>query len=148
MGFEALIRWGHPRLGLVPPDRFLPLAEEAGLMGDITQWVLAEATAQCAVWRGDDHPVTVSVNVSLGDLLRPDVVDTIRRHLDGQGLPAGALVLEITETGVIDQFGTASLVIDELRGLGVIVSIDDFGAGVTSLAYLGRLAVGELKLDR
>ncbi len=148
VGFEALVRWGHHRLGLVPPDRFLPLAEEAGLMGEITEWVLGEATAQCAAWRADDHPVTVAVNVSPGDLLRPEFVDTVRRHLGAQRLPAGALVLEITETGVIDQFGTASLVIDELRRLGVMVSIDDFGAGVTSLAYLGRLSVGELKLDR
>ncbi len=145
---EALIRWMHPRLGLVFPDQFLPLAEEAGLMQKITAWVLDKALAQCAVWRSSGSPFSVAVNVAPSNLLEAGFVDMVLERLDHHGLPAAALVIELTETNVIADFGTCQKVIQALQNLGIIVSIDDFGAGVTSLAYLRDLAVTELKLDR
>jgi diguanylate cyclase (GGDEF)-like protein len=148
LAVEALIRWEHPRLGLVPPDVFLPIALEAGLMTRVTAWVLETAATQCAAWRATGRPFSVAVNITPGNLLEPGFVELVVDTLDRNSLPASALVLEITETSVIEQFETARRVIEDLRDLGIIVSIDDFGAGVTSLAYLGDLAVRELKLDR
>ena len=148
LAVEALLRWAHPRLGLVSPDSFIPLAEEAGLMRAITTWVLEQATAQCSSWRTAGRQLTVAVNVSPSSLLEPGFVDMVRKPLLRHGLPADALVVEITETSVISEFDIARQVIEELKSLGIVVSIDDFGAGATSLTYLSNLAVGELKLDR
>ncbi|MGD0394443.1 MAG: bifunctional diguanylate cyclase/phosphodiesterase [Acidimicrobiales bacterium] len=145
---EALVRWLHPRLGLVPPDQFLPLAEEAGLMREITAWVLDTAVAQCAAWRSTGRSLSVAVNVSPSNLLETGFVEMVKDRLRHHSLPPAGLVLELTEANVISEFGTCQRVIEELRDSGIIVSIDDFGAGVTSLAYLRDLAVQELKLDR
>ena len=145
---EALLRWPHPRLGLVPPLEFLPLAEEAGLMKSLTAWVLEQALVQCAAWRLGGRELTVSVNVSTTDLLDPGFVGVVRRLLERHSLPASALIIEITETTIIGDFEACKMVIAELRVLGLGVSIDDFGAGFTSLAHLASLAVSELKLDR
>ncbi len=145
---EALLRWPHPRLGLVPPLDFLPLAEEAGLMPLITAWVVEEALGQCATWRESGRDVPVSVNVSVTDLLDRNFVGSLRSALARHRLPGSALTVEITETTIIYDFDACKRVIGELRELGIGVSIDDFGAGFTSLAYLGSLAVSELKLDR
>jgi diguanylate cyclase len=145
---EALLRWPHPRLGFVPPLDFLPLAEEAGLMRPLTTFVLQEALAQCADWRGQGHNLTVSVNVSSTNLLDVDFVALVDQQLRRQRLPPNALILEITETTLISDLDHCAQVIDRLRKLGCTVSIDDFGAGFTSLASLGNLAVGEVKLDR
>jgi diguanylate cyclase (GGDEF)-like protein len=145
---EALVRWNHPRLGMLPPAQFIELAEEGGLMPAMTEWVLGEATRQCAEWRSDGHHLTIAVNVTpetlLKDGLIPMVVEALRRH----DLPAQAVVIEMTERCVVNDFERTRHVVQELRSLGVTVSIDDFGAGATSLAYLSNLAVGELKLDR
>ena len=129
---EALVRWAHPRLGLIPPAKFLPLAEEAGLMWALTSWVLDEAVAQCTAWRLTGHAISVSVNVSPGNLLEPGFCEVVNDKLGQYGLPAEALVLEITETCLITEFERSRRVIEDLRSLGVVVSIDDFGAGVTS----------------
>ncbi len=145
---EALVRWDHPQLGLLPPLTFLPLAEEAGLMRTLTAFVLDEALAQCAAWRAGGKSITVSVNVSASNLLDPHFTALIEELLELHKLPASALVLEITETSIIAEFDRSRFVIEQLRDLGLVVSIDDFGAGFTSLAYLNKLAVGELKLDR
>jgi diguanylate cyclase len=145
---EALIRWPHPRLGLVPPLKFIPLAEDAGLMWALTTWVLGEAMAQCAAWRSTGRMLRVSVNVTTTNLLQEGFTDLVVNLLQQNGLPGGALVIEITETSIILDFARSKAVIEELRDLDIIVSIDDFGAGFTSLAYLSSLAVGELKLDR
>ena len=145
---EALIRWMHPRLGLVAPDQFLPLAEEAGLMEAITAWVLETAVAQCSAWRSSGQLFSVAVNVSPSNLLEPGFVGMVEECLDRHGLPPAGLVLELTESNVIAEFEICRRVIEELKAFGIIVSIDDFGAGVTSLAYLRDLAVQELKLDR
>jgi len=148
LSVEALIRWAHPRLGLLAPVKFLPAAEEAGLMPRITQWVFDEASCQCRDWRQSGRRVSISVNVSASTLLEPGFVSMVRDSLARHGVPGEALVVEITEARVISEIDAARTVIEELQGLGVVVSIDDFGAGVTSLAYLSNLSVGELKLDR
>jgi diguanylate cyclase len=148
LAVEALLRWEHPRLGLVPPLKFLPLAEQAGLMRTLTRWVLDRALAQCAHWRGAGQAITVSVNISATNLIDAGFAGTVREALDRHGLPAQALVLEITETSIIAELDRATCVVDELSDFGVVVSIDDFGTGFTSLAYLSALTVGELKLDR
>jgi len=145
---EALVRWPHPTLGLIPPIRFLPLAEEAGLMGSVTRLVLAQAIEQCAAWRAAGRDIRVSVNVSATDLLDAGLTEEIVGLLKQHGQPASSLVVEITETSVITEFERSSGVIQDLRDRGVSVSIDDFGAGFTSLAYLSSLAVEELKVDR
>jgi diguanylate cyclase (GGDEF)-like protein len=148
LAVEALVRWPHPTLGLVPPLKFLPLAEEAGLMWPLTKWVLNEAFGQCAEWRNAQRYIAVSVNVATTDLLEEGFIDHIKSLLSRYDLPGNAIVIEITETTIITDFLRSQAVILELRDLGVVVSIDDFGAGFTSLAYLSSLAVGELKLDR
>ncbi len=145
---EALVRWPHPTIGLIPPVKFLPLAEEAGLMGGVTRLVLAQAIEQCAEWRSEGRNIRVSVNVSATDLVDTGLTDLILGLLKQHGQPASSLVIEITETSVITEFERSRRVIQDLRDLGVSVSIDDFGAGFTSLAYLSSLAVEELKVDR
>ena len=145
---EALVRWIHPRLGSIPPLEFIALAEDAGLMRGLTALVLDEAMFQCATWRSAGRDLTVSVNISASDLLNPDFPDLVARLLAGYGLGPQALVLEMTETTAIADFERSQQAIQKLHDLGLVVSVDDFGAGFTSLAYLGSLAVGELKLDR
>ena len=148
LAVEALIRWPHPRLGMVPPLKFIPLAEDAGLMRALTTWVLEEALAQVAKWRSDGINLAVSVNVTPSNLLQDGFIDQIGSLLHQNGLPGSSLIVEITEGSIITDFARAKAVIERLRDIDVVVSIDDFGAGFTSLAYLSSLAVGELKLDR
>jgi diguanylate cyclase (GGDEF)-like protein len=145
---EALIRWQHPTLGLIPPLKFIPLAEEAGMMNELTAWVLSRALEQCAAWRASGRPMAVAVNISASNLLDPNLTELVRSRLRWHDLPAECLIVEITETSVITDFERSRAVIEELRDLGISVSIDDFGAGFTSLAHLSALAVRELKLDR
>ncbi|MFI5034755.1 MAG: putative bifunctional diguanylate cyclase/phosphodiesterase [Acidimicrobiales bacterium] len=145
---EALLRWPHPELGLIPPLKFISLAEDAGLMGPLTRWVLDEAIGQCAAWRMNQVHVAVSVNVSKSNLLEEGFTELVADLLARHKLPAEQLVIEITESIVFENLEMAQSVIERLRDLGAVVSIDDFGVGFTSLAYLASLAVGELKLDR
>jgi diguanylate cyclase len=145
---EALVRWRHPEHGLIQPMMFLPLAEEAGMMGKLTRWVLAQALSECSAWRAAGRQMRVSVNVCAGDLTDPDFPHTVAALLARELLSPESLMLEITETSIIDEFERVKDAVGRLRELGVQVSIDDFGAGFTSLAYLSRLPVGELKLDR
>jgi diguanylate cyclase len=145
---EALVRWPHPRLGLIPPLDFIPLAEEAGLMQSLTAFVLERAVQQCAAWHAAGEMWTISVNVSATNLLDAGFSESVMATLARHDVAAASLILEITETTIIRDFELCKVVIEQLRNLGLGVSIDDFGAGVTSLAYLGSLAVSELKLDR
>lgn len=146
---EALVRWQHPKRGLIQPLTFLPLAEETGMMGKLTHWVLAQALAQCAAWNAAGRHLRISVNASVSDLADPDFPGTVAALLARHRLPAkSSLMLEITETSVIEDFARAKHAIQQLRELGIQVSIDDFGAGFTSLAYLNELAIAEMKLDR
>ena len=145
---EGLIRWTHPSLGVLSPGEFLPFAEDAGLMSQITRLVLADATGQCAQWRRQGIEMTVSVNVSVPVLLEHGFPDLVRSYLAAQELPASAIIIEVTETSIVSDFDRAQRVIQDLSDSGIVVSIDDFGAGFTSLAHLSGLAVKELKLDR
>ncbi|MGO8905739.1 MAG: putative bifunctional diguanylate cyclase/phosphodiesterase [Solirubrobacteraceae bacterium] len=148
LAVEALVRWPHPRLVLVPPLKFLPLAEDADLMGALTTWVLTQALDQCAAWRAAGRMMAVSVDISATNLLEAGFTEAVRGLLERNDLPAESLVLEITETNIIKEFDRSKAVIEELRSLGLVVSIDDFGTGFTSMAHLTNLAVRELKLDR
>ncbi|MFZ1992676.1 MAG: EAL domain-containing protein [Solirubrobacteraceae bacterium] len=145
---EALVRWQHPEHGLIAPVRFLSLAQEAGMMDQLTRWVLSDALAQCARWRANGHDLRVSVNISASDLIDPELPHTVERLLAATNLDAQALLLEITETSIIDDFARAQHAVARLAALGVQISIDDFGSGFTSLAYVSDLRVAELKLDR
>lgn len=145
---EALVRWVHPRLGMISPLKFLPLAEEAGLMPALTARVLDDALAQCAAWRAQGLRITVAVNVSPTNLLAQGFAELVEGTLARHQLPGDALVLEITETCIVSDYERSRRVIERLRHCGVVTSIDDFGAGFTSLAHLANLAVAELKLDQ
>ena len=148
LAVEALIRWPHATLGLIPPLKFLPLAEDAGLMQDLTHWVLTTALAQCAEWRDAGRHMMMSVNITTTNLLEDGFIDLVTSLLRQHDLPGSQLIIEITETSIISDFARSKAVIEALTAMGIVVSIDDFGAGFTSLAYLSSLAVGELKLDR
>jgi diguanylate cyclase (GGDEF)-like protein len=147
-GAEALVRWRHPEHGLMPPAAFLPLAERAGLMGPLALQVLDEAIAACASWRADGHDLTVAVNLSVTNLMDPDLPAEIAALLREGGLDPMHLELEITEDVVMaDAVGPIG-VLHELKELGVRLSLDDFGTGYSSMAYLKHLAVDALKIDR
>jgi diguanylate cyclase (GGDEF)-like protein len=148
-GAEALVRWTDPLFGAVPPDRFIALAEECGLVGAIDAWVLETALAQLAQWRRAGVPVpSVSVNVSPLCFRQEDVPARVRRVLAEHGLPPGALVLEVTERVMLSDEERTGLDLRTLHDMGVQLSIDDFGTGYSSLGYLRRLPVDELKLDK
>jgi EAL domain-containing protein (putative c-di-GMP-specific phosphodiesterase class I) len=145
---EALVRWQHPTRGLVPPDRFIPLAESAGMMAELTACVLDQSLAQLRRWLDDGHELRMAVNMSarnLHDLNFPSVVE---EHLLRHGVEAGALELELTETSLLVEPARALVVLTELHRLGVRLAIDDFGTGYSSLAYLKRLPIHALKIDR
>ena len=145
---EALVRWQHPEQGLIPPLRFLPLAEQAGLMSQVTHWVLVHALRQCSLWHAAGRPLRISVNISASDLADPGFPDMVAALLAHERLNPSALMLEITETSIIKDFDHVQQAARRLSALGIAVSVDDFGAGFTSLAYLSDLALRELKLDR
>ena len=147
-GVEALVRWQHPRHGLLGPDVFVPAAEQAGLIGPLMQHVLDCALLQCACWLRDGLDLTVAVNLSVRNLLDPSLVDDVSSALARHGLEARSLELEITEgTAMVDPQRSMQ-VLGALEELGVKLSIDDYGTGHSSLAYLQRLPVGRLKIDR
>jgi len=148
IGVEALIRWNHPTRGPVPPDAFIPLAENSGIMAELTAYVLDAALRSLAQWRGAGHELHMSVNLSarhLSDLALPRQV---AKALDRHRIPPTSLVLEVTETGILSDPARADRVIGALRDLGVEVSVDDYGTGHASLSYLKRLKVDELKIDK
>jgi Amt family ammonium transporter len=148
LGTEALARWRHPDLGLLAPSRFIALAEETGLILEIGRAVLERACAQTVVWRETLGPLTVNVNLSGRQLLHGDVVLDVAGALERTGLPAEALVLEITES-VLTPPGPELLErLHGLKALGVALAVDDFGAGYSSLNYLRTLPVDVLKIDK
>ncbi len=148
-GVEALLRWHHGKSGLIMPDRFIPLAEDTGLIIPIGAWVLREACAQAKRWLDDGLALErISVNLSGPQIERGDILKTVRRVLAETGLPASRLELEITESFITDHSDTLVSVLKSLRHLGVTLSVDDFGTGYSSLARLKRLPIDRLKLDR
>jgi diguanylate cyclase (GGDEF)-like protein/PAS domain S-box-containing protein len=151
-GLEALLRWRHPERGLLPPDVFVPLAEEMGLIVPIGRWVLEEgcrrARALQDVLPPSEPPLYLSVNLSVKQLLRSDIVADVARALDGSGLDPACLTLEITETAMMTDSDAAVRRLHELKALGVRLAMDDFGTGYSSLSYLSRFPVDVLKMDR
>jgi EAL domain-containing protein (putative c-di-GMP-specific phosphodiesterase class I) len=147
-GVEALARWPHPVLGNVPPDRFIPLAEQCGLMSQLTDWVLDTALQQCRAWRDAGLTVPIAVNLSARTLHDQGLPDRLAHALHRYGLVPESLTLEITESSIIVDPTRAKDVLVALDNLGVRVSIDDFGTGYTSLGYLKELRVHDLKIDR
>jgi len=147
-GVEALIRWHSPTRGLVSPIDFIPVAEEAGLIVEIGQWVLETSAAQVAVWRRTFPDLMLNVNVSGHQLSHPRFADNVMRALAVAGLPSHAVTLELTESVLMRDPEAAVQALTSLRELGVQLSIDDFGTGYSSLAYLRELPVDELKIDR
>jgi PAS domain S-box-containing protein len=147
-GFEALLRWGHPRLGNVSPGEFVPLAERTGLMPRLGQWVMGAALRQAAAWRQahPGRPFEIAVNASPLQLAEPGFAAEVVEALRHAGLPAGLLLLEVTEGAFADGATVAAL--HELRAAGVRIAVDDFGVGYSSLSYLRRLPADEVKLDR
>ncbi len=147
-GAEALLRWHSAALGEVPPQRFVPVAEETGLIVPIGAWVLEEAARRLLAWRARRPTFRLSVNVSAQQLLDDGLLEALERPAVRQALEAGGLGLEITETSLIGNLERAAEVLAELRGRGLAVYLDDFGTGYSSLAYLDRLPVDLLKIDR
>jgi diguanylate cyclase (GGDEF)-like protein len=145
---EALARWFHPVHGQVPADEFIQIAEQMGLIGQITDFVLTEACGQAARWRHEGLDIGLAINISGRDLSDRNLVRNVTAHLAANGLPASLLTLEITETEVMADIGEASDVLGQLADLGVRIAVDDYGTGYSSLAYLHRLPANELKLDR
>jgi diguanylate cyclase (GGDEF)-like protein len=150
VGVEALVRWQHPRRGLLEPAEFVPLAEATDLICAIDRWVLARACEQAARWRAlrPDLPFVLSVNLSARRLLQPSIVADVARTLQRSGLPPTCLRLEITESAVIDDLNAATRALIELARLGAEIAVDDFGTGYSSLAYLRHFPVTTLKIDR
>jgi diguanylate cyclase (GGDEF)-like protein/PAS domain S-box-containing protein len=150
VGFEALVRWQHPQRGLIPPDTFIPLAEDTGLIVTLGELVLREACRQLAAWQADLPTLPalkMSVNLSARQLAQPNLVEQIGRILAEIGLPAQQLKLEILESALIGR-AQAAETLGQLKQLGVQISIDDFGTGYSSLSYLHQFPVDTLKIDR
>jgi len=147
VGAEALLRWQAPDRGLVPPMHFIPLAEQTGLILEITPWVVRDALRQVRAWNDDDFEMRVSVNIGMRNLHDPQFLEHIEDLLHASGVPPKALTLEITEGTLMLQ---PERILDELvrfRKLGIGIAIDDFGTGYSSLSYLSRLPIDEIKID-
>src|SRR5580692_1075207 len=150
-GFEALARWRHPRRGVIPPDEFLPLCDEMGLLAELGSHMMKTSAHQLAVWREAHRAageLTVSVNLSTGEIDRENLVAEVAALLARTGLPRGALKLEITESDIMRDPERAAVILRELRDAGAGLALDDFGTGFSSLAYLTRLPFDTLKVDR
>lgn len=145
---EALVRWQHPERGLVPPDRFIPLAEQTGLINALTRWVLDEAGRQARQWREQGLALTIAVNISAYNLRDSDFPEWVRSTLKAHDLAGSALCLEMTEGVVVEDPASAAAVLGDLAEDGIQLSIDDYGTGYSSLAQLKQLPVTELKIDK
>jgi EAL domain-containing protein (putative c-di-GMP-specific phosphodiesterase class I) len=149
VGFEALMRWDHPVHGSVPPSRFIPIAESNGLIVEIGEWILRQSCMQVAGWIRELHvDVMVSVNVSIRQIAKGEFFPIVEKVLAETGLPAHLLRLEVTETVLIQNTEETMKLLLALRELGIKIGIDDFGTGYSSLAYLHKMPVDVLKVDR
>ena len=145
---EALVRWNHPRLGLLGPEQFIELAELSGAIQPLTRWVVEEGLRCAAAWHAAGHAIGLAVNLSVRNLYDPDLVPHLAEHLAVSGIAPGLRVLELTETELMDDPSLAQEVFSALGALGVSTSIDDFGTGYSSLTYLRDLPLQEVKIDR
>lgn len=149
IGAEALLRWSHPRLGRVPPEKFIPIAEESGLIVPIGEWVLKSACAQNAAWQKAGYPaIPIAVNLSGYQLRRDDLGERIETILKETGLDPQWLELELTESAMMEDSENNIGILESLKSLGIDLSIDDFGTGYSSLSYLQRFPLDKLKIDR
>jgi diguanylate cyclase (GGDEF)-like protein len=148
VGVEALVRWTHPRHGFLPPDRFIPLAEETGSIRWLTRWAIQTAVAQQALWASQNLSVDVAVNVSARDLADPELPALLADILSQRQPGMGMITIEVTESSVMRDLDAGLAVLHRLSAAGARISVDDFGTGHSSLAYLQRLPVNELKIDR
>ncbi|AFV00920.1 sensor domain-containing protein [Simiduia agarivorans] len=147
-GFEALVRWQHPTQGFIPPAEFIPMAEATDVIHPLTEWVLEQSIRQCKQWHAQNFFVTVAVNLSARNLLDEKLPHKVTQLLEKYQLPAVALELEITESAIVLDPDRALMILNQLSEQGVRISIDDFGTGYSSLAYLKKLPVNALKIDR
>lgn len=148
-GVEALLRWNHPRLGTVSPDRFIPLADETGLIVPIGEWVLTEACRQCRVWQDLGFPwIRVAVNVSAIQFGQPRLLQVVGEALGNYGLEGDRLTLEITESSLMRDPEVTAGMLRALKNLGVTISVDDFGTGYSSLSYLRKFPLDIIKIDK
>ena len=149
-GVEALLRWEHPARGVVPPDQFIPTAEETSLILPIGHWVLESACAQLAAWarRPDRAHLSIAVNVSVRQFRHPEFIDEVMDCVRRTGIAPDRLKLELTESLLADHPEAAVAKMRNLKDMGVRLSVDDFGIGYSSLSYLKRLPIDELKIDR
>lgn len=146
---EALLRWSHPVRGNVPPDRFIPVADESGLIVDIGEWVLRQACEQGHRWQQQGYEgLSVAVNVSAVQFAQPRLLEVVRRALEDSGLRPDTLVLEITESALMKDAESTVAMLKALKNMGVRISVDDFGTGYSSLSYLKRFPIDILKIDR
>jgi EAL domain-containing protein (putative c-di-GMP-specific phosphodiesterase class I) len=149
VGAEALIRWHHPALGLLGPNRFITVAEERGFIVQLGNWVIREACRQSAAWRAAGLPeITLAVNLSALQFRQHDLVMTLERALSTNNLPGSALDVEVTESVVMDDVDATMQTIYAIKRMGSQLSIDDFGTGYSSLSYLKRFKADKLKIDR
>jgi diguanylate cyclase (GGDEF)-like protein/PAS domain S-box-containing protein len=148
IGVETLVRWPHPRKGMVPPDDFIPMAEQSALIKPLTRWVLKTALAECRHWREQGFHLNLAVNLSVRDLEDPQFPEMLAALIEREDVAADCLVLEITENAIMTQPKRSLDIITRLAAMGVRLSIDDFGTGYSSLASLRELPVAELKIDR
>jgi len=145
---EVLLRWTHPLRGMLPPSEFIPFAEHTGYIRELTRWVIDAALRQSGAWRAQGRPIRMAVNVSARDLLNPELPDIVAHALATHGVAPDSLCLEVTETALMEDPVRAHDTVRRLRALGLRLSIDDYGTGFSSLAYIKRLSVSELKIDR
>jgi EAL domain-containing protein (putative c-di-GMP-specific phosphodiesterase class I) len=149
IGAEALIRWRHPESGLIPPDAFIPLLEDTGLIVPVGEWILHTACAQNKQWQDAGlPPVRVAVNLSATQFQQSGLVHSVRTALQASGLSPEYLELEITENIAVHNEESVIAVLEELRALGIQIAIDDFGTGYSSLSYLKRFPIDKLKIDQ
>lgn len=148
IGVEALVRWHHPEQGVIDPDDFIPIAEHTGLIGPLTSYVLESTLRQCRRWLEDGRRLHVAVNISVRSLVDPDFADEVDRLLLETEVPAELLTLEITESGVMSEMDRSLPTLHRLRERGIKLSVDDFGTGQSSLTYLRRLPVTEVKIAK
>ncbi|MGH9945575.1 MAG: EAL domain-containing protein [Pyrinomonadaceae bacterium] len=151
LGMEALVRWMHPRLGMLPPMTFIPLAEETNLIVPLGEWILGEACRQVQTWREDyigNLETSVTVNISIRQFQQKTLLEMVSSALENSGLPPGALILEITESFMMQDTESTIAKLHELKKLGIRLAIDDFGTGYSSLSYLQRFPIDILKIDK
>lgn len=145
---EALLRWEHDKFGAIPPDQIVLLAEQTGMIDDITYWVLNEASRQCSQWRQQQQQIRISINISMSNLRNPNLIEQLDTLIKQFSLPAECFTLEITESAMMANPKRSLETLLKIHAMGIKLSIDDFGTGFSSLAYLKKLPVSELKIDK